>query len=181
MNKKLVVAINGVGGTGKDTFCDYCTEISRDLDIGVTSISSMDQIKEIAQDLGWEGGKTSKDRKFLSDLKDLSTEYNDGPFRYIKSRILKMKHDIMFIHIRETAEIEKTRVFVESRREEHGYKFMSVRVNRNVSTETNNTGDMGATLPYDYSLEIDNNGSLNGLFVSASNFMSAAKSTHLKN
>ena len=170
MRKKIVIAINGIGGTGKDTFCEYCYNMSSGLNIN--SISSMDQIKQIAKDLGWTGSKTTKDRKMLSDLKDLSTEYNDGPFNYIKSRIMKMNSGVLFIHIREIEEIEKVKQFVEN---EASFEFMSVRINRNVETATNNTGDKGATLDYPYTVEIDNNGTLDELSFKAYEFMKNIK------
>lgn len=166
--KKIVIAINGVGGVGKDTFCEYCANIADEYQILVKNISSVDQIKEIATILGWDGGKTTKDRKMLSDLKDLSTEYNDGPFEWIKYNILKLDYDVLFVHIREIEEIDKVKRFVENNVD---FEFMSVRVNRDISTDTNNTGDKNATLYYPYTVEIDNNKALTDLYVSALNFV----------
>ena len=82
--KKHIFIINGSGGVGKDTFCSMVNEISINRSY---SYSSVTKIKEIASELGWEGKKTEKDRKFLSDLKDLSTKYNDLPFRQICKQI----------------------------------------------------------------------------------------------
>ena len=69
-NKQIFI-INGSGGTGKDTFCNMIRDYSgHDTYI----ISSVDDIKKKAQLMGWDGvSKTDKDRKFLSDLKDLCT------------------------------------------------------------------------------------------------------------
>lgn len=170
MNKKLVIAINGLGGVGKDAFCDYCLIASHDTEMGIVSISSMDQVKKIAIELGWDGvSKTAKDRKMLSDLKDMSTAYNDGPFKYIQWKVKNMKHDVMFVHIREIPEIEKVKHFVEAIKD-RGYEFLSIRVNREVETETNNTGDLNATLPYAYDFEFDNSGTLADLQIKANSF-----------
>lgn len=37
--------------------------------------------------IGWTGKKEEKDRKFLSDLKKLTTDYNDMAFQIIKEKI----------------------------------------------------------------------------------------------
>ena len=56
-------------------------------------------------------GKSEKDRKFLSDLKRLTTLYNDMSFTEVKQGIQFFENrydkDIMFIHIKEPEEIAK--------------------------------------------------------------------------
>jgi nucleoside-triphosphatase THEP1 len=105
MEKKKVI-INGSGGVGKDTFVDFCRIYAN-----IMNISSVDKIKESAKILGWDGGKTEADRKFLSDLKVLSTGYNNYPYEYIKANMEQFNNDrslgVMFIHVREPEEIEK--------------------------------------------------------------------------
>lgn len=105
MNKKIII-INGSGGVGKDTFVDFCRIYAN-----ITNISSVDKIKEAAKILGWNGRKTEADRKFLSDLKILSTKYNDFSYTYIAENINKFEKDkssnVMFIHVREPEEIDK--------------------------------------------------------------------------
>ena len=81
MDKKIIV-INGTGGSGKDTFISYCENYTK-----VFNFSSIDIIKEIASTMGWNGGKTEKDRKFLADLKALATDYNDLPYNCVKGAI----------------------------------------------------------------------------------------------
>ena len=99
-----IVIINGSGGTGKDTFCKLCAKHMK-----IKNISSVQEIKEIAKVLGWGGSKTEKDRKFLSDLKLLSTEYNNRPLEMMMNEVRKYKHFdiILFFHIREPQEISK--------------------------------------------------------------------------
>ena len=104
MSKKIIV-INGTGGSGKDTFVTYCSKYCT-----VFNFSSIDKIKQIAKLMGWDGGKTEKDRKFLSDLKALATNYNDLPYNSILKAISEFYNnnsDIMFIHIREPKEIKR--------------------------------------------------------------------------
>ena len=104
MNKQIII-INGTGGSGKDTFIERVAQYAK-----VYNISSVDKVKEVARVIGWEGKKSDKDRKFLSDLKRLTTEYNDMAYNDIKAGVDKFRktdEEIMFIHIREPEEIER--------------------------------------------------------------------------
>lgn len=102
---KLVIVINGRGGVGKDTLCEIAaTRFS------VMNVSSITPIKEIAALCGWDGGKDDRARKFLSDLKRLTVEYNDYPTAWLMDRyseFLSGSSEIMFVHIREGEEIAK--------------------------------------------------------------------------
>ena len=104
MNKTVLV-INGAGGVGKDTLCAMAAERFR-----VDNISSITPIKEIAAEMGWNGAKDDKSRKFLADLKKLSVEYNDYPTKWALGEyesFLQSDEEIMFVHIREPEEIAK--------------------------------------------------------------------------
>ena len=108
MEKKIVI-INGSGGVGKDTFVEFCSEFTN-----VKNISSVDKVKEAAKVLvNWNGEKDEKSRKFLSDLKKMSIDYNNYPMVYIKEQANEFKQNeeqkIMFIHIREKSEIQKVK------------------------------------------------------------------------
>ena len=82
-------------------------------------ISTIDFVKRIATQVGWNGLKEAKDRKFLSDLKDLLTEYNDVPFTVVENQIrqsyfhfnkeMKIPENriVFFVHCREPQEIQK--------------------------------------------------------------------------
>ena len=103
--EKQIIIINGTGGSGKDTFVEFTMKYAK-----VMNFSSIDKVKEVAKVIGWDGGKTEKDRKFLSDLKRLTTEYNDMAFNSIADAVLVFKnsdYEIMFIHIREPEEIKR--------------------------------------------------------------------------
>lgn len=103
--EKVLIIINGRGGVGKDTLCGFAAARYR-----VRNASSITPIKEIAAANGWNGEKTPKARKFLADLKDLFTRYNDLPTRYLLEQyeeFLAGDEQIMFAHIREGAEIDK--------------------------------------------------------------------------
>ena len=103
--KKTVIVINGAGGVGKDTLCEFAEKHFK-----VMNVSSITPIKEIAAMCGWQGEKTDKARKFLSDLKALSIEYNDFPTLWAVKKyneFMESDKEIMFLHIREGEEIEK--------------------------------------------------------------------------
>lgn len=114
-----IIVINGVPMSGKDTFCDLCLNYMTARGIMGGKISTIDFIKKIAAQVGWQGLKEPKDRKFLSDLKDLLTEYNDAPFTVVEEQIrqthlhftremgLPEDRIVFFIHCREPKEIQK--------------------------------------------------------------------------
>lgn len=111
--KKLVVIINGNGGVGKDTLCEFARDSFQ-----VRNISAITPIKEIAAAYGWKGEKDAKARKFLADLKAAFIDYNDLPFLYIKEQyhafMEEEKEQILFIHIREAGEIEKVKQYIKT-------------------------------------------------------------------
>ena len=104
MAVKTVIVINGRGGAGKDTLCEFAAER-----YSVQNHSSIDPIKALARQAGWDGEKDDRARRFLSDLKRLTTEYNDLPTRYLCGKVeefLAGGDEILFVHIRECEQIE---------------------------------------------------------------------------
>lgn len=103
--KKLVLIINGRGGVGKDTLCDFAASA-----FSVKNVSSITPVKEIAVQVGWQGEKTDRARKFLSDLKAAMVAYNDFPTQWAIAQykaFLASREQIMFLHVREGREIDK--------------------------------------------------------------------------
>lgn len=106
-----IVVINGQGGCGKDTFIKLCQKHHSN----IFSTSMVDSTKEIAKQMGWKGGKSLKDRKFLSDLKDISGKYNDFPFTYAKETVENLEKIfgesdeelVVFVHAREPEDIRR--------------------------------------------------------------------------
>lgn len=159
MNKKVFI-INGSGGVGKDTFCEYVGHYAK-----VKVISSIDLVKDYASKMGWNGSKTPRDRKFLSDLKDLLTKYNDYPFRDICQKVLWFKEDdneFLFIHIREPEEIDRAKI------EFNAHTILMV--NDNVKGIYSNHAD-ARVLEYNYDIVIDNSGTLEDLEIIAKDFV----------
>ena len=137
--------------SGKDTFAVMMNEI-----IPTKKYSSIDYIKEIAKQCGWNGQKDEKSRKFLSDLKVLTILYNDLPFKKIQEEIIKFNadkiHNVLLIDIREPNEIKRLC-------ETYG-TIKTILIRRNsVKNITSNMADAGV-FNYKYNFVIDNNGTL---------------------
>lgn len=153
---KHIFIINGSGGVGKDTFVELVSVELNDIFKKfhtVTNFSSVDKVKDIAREIGWDGKKTEKDRKFLSDLKVLTSEYCDMPFKSMKNKVNDFLKDeeskFLFLHIREPEEI--TRAV-----KEFGAETILV-VRNSVKHITSNMADENV-FNYDYDFEIDNSG-----------------------
>lgn len=160
MDKKVIV-INGTGGSGKDTFVEFCSKFTK-----LINISSVDKVKEAAKILvGWNGEKDEKSRKLLVDLKHLSIEYNDAPTEYVKKQYESFKEDdseYLFIHIREIDEIEKIKKLLNA-------KTLLIK-NPRVALITSNNSD-GNVYNYNYDFVIENDGTLEELKQKAKEFV----------
>lgn len=157
---KQVFIINGSGGVGKDTFVNLVTEyFNSRYKYKTINFSSVYEIKRIAKIIGWDGvSKTEKDRKFLSDLKSLCTEYNDMPFKsmckmmdeFNKSKYYQM----LFLHIREPEEIERAK---------KEFNAKTILVKRNpIEHITSNKSDE-KVYDYTYDIMVNNDGKIKDL------------------
>ncbi|MCL2579791.1 MAG: hypothetical protein FWE32_07125 [Oscillospiraceae bacterium] len=103
--QKIVIVINGQGGVGKDAICEIVARRYR-----AENVSSIDPIKAIARQHGWQGEKDPKARKFLADLKQAFIAYNDLPGRYLADKyaafVANPAGQILFVHIREADQID---------------------------------------------------------------------------
>lgn len=108
-----VVVINGSATAGKNTVVEMAGECADTL---VYEISTIDKVIEAANILGYSGIKDNKSRKFLSDLKDLATEYSNHSFNYVLDRVYRLRSKlksedrdscVFFVHVREPDEIDK--------------------------------------------------------------------------
>ena len=189
-----VVVINGCGGVGKDTFVNccknYCSIITPDNKTHIFRIvnySTVDKVKEIAKQLGWDGKKSEKDRKFLSDLKELTSEYNDFSYnetvRMIKDEYQETTDDqyinnrsvidkIIFIHCREPKDIQKIvdfcKTYFGNDDSVKAYTLL-IRSNR-VEKITSNMADANVE-NYTYDYIIDNDSDIVYLKERAKNFL----------
>ena len=145
--KKIFVQ-NSVGGSGKDTWASLLNKY-----IPTYKYSIVDLPKEAAKVLGWDGGKTEKDRKFLSDVMDLSTEYNDAPFKDVLSIVTDFKNnllenDVLIIDMRDPKDIDRA---VET----FGAETILIRNPNVIKIESNHADRDVENYEYDYIIEND--------------------------
>ena len=144
---KRIFITNGMAGCGKDTFAQIMDEY-----IPTMKYSSIDLVKSIALMCGWNGSKTERDRKFLSDLKVLTTEYSDLAFNDIKIKVNEFLNDefynILLIDIREPKEIARAK-------KEFGASTILI-VNDRITKITSNMADANVfNYKYDYVIHND--------------------------
>lgn len=160
-----VVIINGIAGSGKDTFVTMCGDI-----LGarrILNISTVDFVKEVAEFCGWDGTKTPKNRKFLSDLKDLLIEWDNIPFNKVVDVIDdwayeciaegKYEQSLVFVHCREPKEIEK---FVEHYNIDDKNIVTTLLIRRGVAEnvqQINHADNDVLNYSYDYTIYNDSN------------------------
>lgn len=168
--KPHIFIVNGFPLAGKDEFLIYVKKhICLKSNKVSFSFSSVDRVKEAGRILGWDGEKTEQNRNFLSELKDLSTLYFDGPFNYITGTIEKYDPNgdkiIFFVMVREPKEITKLKNY-------YGEYLRTILVRREKVEldHLQNTGDSNV-LDFDYDFTIDNNGTLDDLRIKAYKFV----------
>lgn len=177
-----VAVVNGRQESGKTTFENKCKELcsasstfwfDENKRMVVDVISTVDFIKQIATECGWDGTKTPRNRKFLSDLKDLLTEWNDVPYQKIVDYIEYMKefgrqYDwILFVDCREPAEIQKLK-------ERLNATTVLVRRLGDEVNETSNHADADV-FEYEYDYTIKNYGDLSDLVAECVGFLDFMK------
>jgi hypothetical protein len=159
-----IFVINGAAGSGKDTFVELCRKFTGDAFL--LNISTVDKVKEIATACGWDGTKTPENRKFLSDLKALLTDWADVPLNDMIQKIERFKRGfeaydvsddraVVFIHCREPEEICKLVKTL-------GAHTLLVRRAAAENIAVSNQSD-ARVLDYEYDIHINNNGSLEEL------------------
>ena len=162
--------INGRPRSGKDTFVNFCLE---ELGAFGKLISTVDFVKEIAVRCGWNRTKTPKNRKFLSDLKDLLTNWGDVPYKKTLQEIDMFKFDldywdvsdkgVVFIMCREPKEIERFE------RELNAKSVLIRRASVEFEQQSNHADSEVLNHKYDYIIE--NNGTIDELKEKAKEFL----------
>ena len=165
-----IIVINGAPCSGKDTFVSLCQKHL----LWCGNFSTVDFVKEVARKCGWNGTKTPEIRKFLSDLKDLLTEWDDVPYKKIERAIELYEEEALsydfssndvlcFIHCREPKEIQKFA-------DRMGAKTLLIRRAAVENVEQSNHAD-AEVFNYQYDYEIKNNGTLEELERKAIKFL----------
>ena len=161
INNNRVIIVNGSGGSGKDTFVNQCAK-NKTFGSKVVHISIVDKVKDIARYCGWDGEKTDKNRKFLSDLMDILTEWDEVPLKSIGKAVMARKNKIIFIDAREPDDIDALKIY---------YDGITVLIkNDNIEPIKSNHADANVE-DYNYDYIIYNNGSIETLRDSADAFL----------
>ena len=165
-----IIIINGTPTSGKDSFVEFAKEG----DYKVYNFSTIDYIKEKALELGWDGQKDERGRRFLSDLKDALSRYGDIPFKKVANEIkfILFEYDqfeqptdnlVFFVHSREPEDIMKWKELTNA-------KTLFLRRPAAEDVEHNNHADRNV-FDFDYDYVYSNEGSLKDLREGAINFI----------
>lgn len=153
-----ICIMNGRGASGKTTFEKMVQSIAAEQGKYIEIISTIDYVKNIARMLGWDGGKTNEDRRFLSDLKDALTRWKDIPYQKMVTTIKNLeagnKVDLLFIDCREPKEIQR---FV------NDYNALTVIVQRGEFIQLMGNHADDEVMNYQYDITIDNSRGLKEL------------------
>lgn len=125
-------------------------------------MSTIEYVKTVALQCGWDGKKDDKGRRFLSDLKDALTRYDNIPVKRILESLHNYSNCIVFIHCREPDEINLLK-------NELNAKTLLI-TNKNVSPiETNHADKCVFDTKYDY--VFDNSTTIGNLIMGAQVFL----------
>lgn len=152
---KQIYITNGSGTSGKDSFVEKMNKY-----MPCCKYSIIDLCKEAATVLGCNvNDKTEKTRKFLSDLKDLSANYNDIPFKDVISMVIDFKCnlvdcEVLFVDMRDPDDIKRAVELFDAK---------TILLRRSSAIKiTGNHADMNVE-NYNYDYIIENNGTIKQL------------------
>ena len=171
-DRKKVFIINGKAGVGKDKFIKYVSKYAY-----VVNFSSVQALKNIATEhFGYNDNiKSDKDRKFLADLKALTTEYCNFSFNSVIEAYKAFKNisytEILFIHCREPEEIKKLQDEIPEA------ETILVTADKRVTKVVDNNHADKDINEYNYDIIINNDGTLEELDQIAENFVNSLKVT----
>lgn len=163
----MMVVINGLSNSGKNTFCEFCGD-----SIYTKSLSAVDVVRKASKLFGLGDTKNKvRDRNFMGELLVLVDKYNDHSFRYIEKQYnsfrehinyaLRDDEFIVFVHSRDPKKISRLK-------KEFG-AITVLFLNPNINIDPNNIPDKDV-MSYEYDYNIVNEGSLNDLKEKALNF-----------
>lgn len=159
-----IVIINGSGGSGKDTFVYFCKNNLKEKQIKTFNLSTIDLIKEMCTKyIGWDGDKSEKSRKLLSDMKMICKEYNNSPFVNVTNTICRICENcedtrkVFFVHTREPDEIQEFMQFFKTC--ENIKHVVTLLIKRDGCEITSNDSDRRVS-EFDYDHIIENNENL---------------------
>ena len=121
MDGKSLILISGKARAGKDTF-------ALGLD-GYTKFAFADQLKKFAIQLGWDGYKNDRGRKFLQAIGSIARDYNSGTWVNLLCKRLEQSRYPSKIAITDCRYLNEMRVMKEWGKE-NCYTVTTVRIVR---------------------------------------------------
>lgn len=174
---KYVIIVNGKPESGKTTFERECRRYINDIECAYCHIvSSIDPIKDIYRKLGWDGKKTDKARKDLSNLKKMWIDNCNGPLKYIVEYVLKLDNNedhVVLVDVREESEIialSDTLNVLQVLDIKH-YTVLIERPDNDGIEYGNKSDDMVGNNRSLYDIGIDNSGTLDDLYAAVHQFI----------
>lgn len=181
-----VFIINGMGTAGKDEFAKAVNVAmmkatgfpDNEKHSYLIKLSSVDYPKQVCKYCGWYGGKTEKDRKFISDINLALEEWNNSPLQTVLDKIefsinnTKDREDCeqakyFFVDIREPYRIDKFKNMCK----QLNYQVFTVFIRRpGIPQITSNVADAFTLKPYDYDYYLDNDGTLEEWYEKSAKF-----------
>jgi len=151
-----IIIVNGLGESGKSQFVQFCSQASEELDhTNAFEFSTIDYVKSVAAQLGWDGTKDIRGREFLHDLKMTLEKWNDSPNTEVLKRIEEFEElkpdclNLCFVNIREADSIKRFKAACE----EKGYEVFTlliVRPGYNTVEDPRLIGDIADGISYDF-------------------------------
>lgn len=153
-----LIIVNGYPRSGKSKFQEYLCDIAYENKLVPELHSTVDTVKDLFFEMGWDGEKTPKMREGLSELKDLYTKYFDGPLNEIKDMFELGVADLVVTTMREPKEIERTVRYCAK----NDINCLTVFISRN-SQETHHKSHSDKDVKnYPYMIYFENNGTTLG-------------------
>lgn len=163
---KKIFIINGLPQSGKDTFCEYVGNYAN-----VTVVSTVDYVRDILREAGWDGIKTPQVRYAMCEIKNMLDSLFDTSFKIIENEVSDFMADdekeIMFIHCREPSGIQR---FVSTL---HAETIIVRRPHNKV--ELSNDADRYVEGYENYTYMLNNDGTLKDLDIKAQSFVKYLK------
>lgn len=174
-----VVIINGVTGSGKDTFIKLAGSYCEENEIAnVLNISSVDPIKDVLYQFGWDGNRTDEARDIMMGIKKIWVDAQNGPTMFLMNNILAFhashleEDNIVFCHVREPEEIDKL-VKAISGMNSMGIEIMTMFISRDdvITEDTRRSDDYNIIRTYPYDRIVYNDEDLAALDTKAFTFV----------
>lgn len=158
-----IIIVNGRPRAGKDTLIGFMQNHLREAGVPTMAFSSIDPVRDLLTGAGFDlSGKTEADRKLLAVVGAAVEEHShwrtQACIDEIVSFDLNYGGGVVFLHIREPANIERIRQWVADVGLEMGFSMTTVLLRSNREELVNSNGADASVDDVDYDYRLENNG-----------------------